>query len=290
MSAPAVSFIVPVYGRLDLTQAFVPNLRDSLPLGLDWEAVFVDDGSTDETPAFLRTLRPPFRSLLLPENGGYARAVNHAVRVARGSTLGLLNNDLVLAPGWLEPMLALLHDQRGVGAVGNIQINPATGLLDHAGVFFDPDGMPSHARKHRARIPRGDWRERNACTAACMLTPHAVFDALGGFDEQYRNGMEDIDYCVRLKTAGWRILVSHRSIVQHLVSSSPGRHDRNAPNTARFRARCAHVAAPWGVHEWPEEYLQRYARRLWKIDPRRGARAVLMLLRRLAARHKNPVA
>ncbi|HEX9782997.1 MAG TPA: glycosyltransferase family 2 protein [Opitutaceae bacterium] len=290
MNTPSISFLVPLFNRLDLTEKFVENLRATVPGDWGWEALLIDDGSTDGTPSFIDGLRAPFRALHMPGNVGYATAMNTGAGAALGSILALLNNDLVLTKGWLEPMLDLLRDEPNVGAVGNIQTNPATGLIDHAGVFFDPEGMPTHAHKHRGRPPRGKWRERNACTAACMLVPRTVFDDVGGFCTEYRNGMEDIDLCVRLRDRGYRIIVSHESVIEHLVSSSPGRHEANSANTEIYRRRCAAIAARWGAKEWPMEYLQRYARRWWKIDPSRGARAVLMLLGLPRRRNKNPVA
>lgn len=297
MDTPAVSFVIPVFNRLDLTRTFVERLPATLPPGLRWEALIIDDASTDDTPSFLATLPPPFRGLRQDRNGGFARAANRGASEASpaSTVLGFLNNDLILRPGWLEPMLDLLESAPRAGAVGNVQVNPATGLVDHAGVFFDLDGMPTHAHKHRARPPRGLWRERNAATAACLLVRRGIWDALGGFCEDYRNGMEDIDLCVRLRRAGHRIYVSHVSVVGHLVSSSPGRHDRNAANTALFRERCASTAARWGREEWAAEYFRRYARRWWRIDPAKAWLALRLLLgfpvpRRFRSRWENPIA
>jgi GT2 family glycosyltransferase len=294
---PEVSFILPVFNRLDLTRDFVARLSGTLPAGLRWEVVIVDDASTDGTAEFLATLAAPFRVLRQENNGGFARAVNRGAAAASptAAVLGLLNNDLILSPGWLEPMLRLLATAPQAGAVGNIQVNPATGLIDHAGVFFDLEGLPTHAHKHRRRLPRGPWRERNAATAACLLVRRALWDSLGGLHEGYRNGMEDIDLCVRLRREGFRIYVSHESVIGHLVSSSPGRHEANAANTELFRQRCAATAARWGREEWAHEYFRRYARRWWRIDPARAWLALRLVLgfplpRRFRPRAENPVA
>lgn len=280
MVFPEVAFVIPVFNRLDLTRAFVAQLPATLPEGLVWHAIVVDDASTDGTASFLATLQSPFQVVSQPANGGFARAVNTGVAAAPPSAtvIGLLNNDLILSRGWLEPMFHLLEHAPEAGAIGNIQVNPATGLVDHAGVFFDLEGMPTHAHKHRARPPRGPWRERNAATAACLLVRRAIWQTLGGFFEGYRNGMEDIDLCVRLRREGHRIYVSHESIVQHLVSSSPGRHENNVHNTELFRQRCARTAARWGRHEWAHEYFRRYARRWWRMNPGKAWLALRLTL------------
>lgn len=289
MSTKDVSIIVPVFNRCDLTSAFVSNLAESTP-GTCWEAVIVDDGSTDETADFLKTLAPPFRYIRLEQNGGYARAVNRGVAATSAPTLALLNNDLVLRPGWLEPMLRLLSLEKSTGAVGNVQINPGSNLVDHAGVFFDPEGMPTHAHKNRRNPPSGPWKERNAVSAACMVVKRYVFDTLGGFDERFRNGMEDIDFCVRLRTAGYRIYVSHESVVDHLVSSSPGRHNSNNQNIELYRGTRAGFAADWGRHEWPMEYFRRYARHWWRMNPSKVILALHMLATQLIyRRNKKPI-
>lgn len=289
MNPPMLTFLIPVFNRLDLTRPFLRSLQQTVP-GDFWEAIVIDDGSTDGTAEFLATLAAPFRGLRLETNGGFARAINRGAVEARGSIFCLLNNDLLLTPRWIEPMLQLLAAAPQAGAIGNVQVNPTTGLIDHAGVFFDPEGMPTHARKNRRRLPHGHWRERSAVTAACMLIHRHVFERMGGFCEEYQNGMEDIDLCVRLKQAGFQILVSHLSIIGHLAGSSPGRHRADGANTEIFRRRCAAIAAPWGRAEWPAEYLQRYARQWWRVNPRRAARALGLLVFGSGDARQKPIA
>src|SRR5206468_659098 len=111
------------------------SLQATLPANLTHEIIFVDDGSTDGTREWLATLREPIRVVLNERNLGYAMANNHAAATARGELLVLLNNDLVLQPHWLEPMLAThaALDERA-GIVGNLQLNARTRELDHAGI------------------------------------------------------------------------------------------------------------------------------------------------------------
>jgi len=142
-----VSFVIPLYNCLPLTQAMVASLQASLPPGLAHEIILVDDGSTDGTREWLATLRPPFQVILHERNLGYAAATNRGAALACGEYLALLNNDLLLAPGWLEPMLAA-HRHLGprAGLVGNIQRQVRTGTVDHCGLQLSLRGKLEHRR------------------------------------------------------------------------------------------------------------------------------------------------
>ena len=271
-----MSIVVPVHNCRELTEACFDSLLRTVDGTV--EVVVVDDASDKETSTYLKSLGAPFRVIRQEANEGYAKSINCGVAEVRAERLLLLNNDTVLTPGWLEPMIELLDREERVGAVGNVQVNPRTGLLDHAGVFFDPEGMPTHARKNRRYPPRGAFREWHAASAACLLMRTEVFRQFSGFDEAYRNGFEDIDLCVRLCEAGYQILVSHRSVILHHVSQSPGRHDHNEANSLLFASRRAATAAVWGRREWPTEYLHRYARYWWRINPRLFVRALGMMI------------
>jgi GT2 family glycosyltransferase len=127
VKAPFVSFVVPLYNHLEQTQAMLESLQASLPANLDYEIILVDDASTDGTREWLQQLNVPrVHTILNPLNGGYARANNTGVALARGEILGLLNNDLLFEPGWLEPMLDILGlPALNAGLVGNVQVRAA---------------------------------------------------------------------------------------------------------------------------------------------------------------------
>lgn len=275
---PHLSIVVPVHNCRDLTRACFASVVRTVRV--EHEVIVVDDASEENTRSYLESLGPPFRVIRQETNQGFAFSVNRGGREARSDRILFLNNDTELTPGWLEPMLELLDSDDSVGAVGNIQVNPRTGLVDHAGVFFDLDGMPTHAHKNRRHPPRAVCTERKAVSAACILMRADVFGRFSGFDEDYRNGMEDIDLCVRLCLAGYRILVANQSVILHHVSQSPGRHDHNDANSRLFAVRRASAAAAWGRREWPREYLRRYARTWWRMNPRLFLRAIGMTLAR----------
>jgi GT2 family glycosyltransferase len=263
-----VSFVIPLYNCLPLTQAMLASLRTSLPAGLEHEIIFVDDGSTDGTRDWLQSLRrsnslgSSVHVVLNERNLGYAGANNRGGAVARGEFLGLLNNDLILAPGWLEPMLAL-QQRLGLraGLVGNVQRNARTGAIDHAGIFINHRGKP----EHNPALPLGlrfrsghTWRRVAAVTGACALVRRELFTRLGGFDEGFANGGEDVDFCLRSHAAGCLSAVALRSVVRHHISASPGRKLRDEQNsrrlTLRWRDELVRLAAADSF--WSQRYLE----------------------------------
>jgi O-antigen biosynthesis protein len=238
------------------------SLRDTIPAGLTHEIVLVDDGSTDGTREWLGSLRdPPFRAVFNERNLGYAAANNRAAAVARGQFLALLNNDLILQPRWLEPMLDAHTRLNGrAGLIGNVQLDAKSGAVDHAGLVVNITGKPVHARALPSRLSRVFRAVRTvpAVTGACVLVARDLWQQLGGFDESYVNGGEDIDLCFRARAAGRINAVALRSVVRHHVSASPGRKARDEQNSYRLAQRWREqliAAADDGTRTWCREYL-----------------------------------
>ncbi len=255
--APQLSVVTALFNCLPLTQAMTAALQATLPAGLTHEIILVDDGSTDGTREWLATLGAPFRVVLNPKNMGYGAANNHGAALARGEYLALLNNDLVLGPGWLEPMLAA-HRSLGsrAGIIGNVQTDARSGVTDHAGIVFNHQGKPEHDRARPAAAAR--WfrpvRPMPAVTGACMLLTTALWRELGAFDEAYINGCEDVDLCLRAAAAGRINAVARRSVIGHHISSSPGRKRRDEANTQRLAERWRANLDRLGVPAWCRAY------------------------------------
>lgn len=272
---PGLSIITALFNRLDLTRGFIEQLQPLIATK-PMEVVLVDDGSTDGTREFLQTLAPPFRVILNETNLGYAGSNNRGARATSGDFLFFLNNDLVLGSGWIEPMLAEVV-KRDAGMIGNIQRNAASGHIDHAGIVFTPWGIPEHYGQNYLRLPaRSDWTFP-AVTAACCAVERSKFLEVGGFDEAYRNGMEDIDLCLRLRAAGLRNRVAPRSQVGHHISSSPGRKVADQANIRRFLEKWGDETREIGWQDWPLHYLRRHARKPWQLNGPKTWHALTML-------------
>jgi GT2 family glycosyltransferase len=257
-----VSFIIPLFNHLAHTQAMLASLRATIPAGLAHEIILIDDDSTDGTQAWLEGLSDPRLHVLLnPSNLGYAKTNNAGARMAKGEVLGFLNNDLLLEPGWLEPMLALLESPTlNAACVGNVQHRVADAALDHAGVRLTCLGQFEHIQALAEAGP--GYAPVLAVTGACMLIRRADFEQVGGFDEAFVNGCEDVDLCYRLRAARKSVYVANTSRIRHHVSLSRGReslqNERNSRHLfGKWRAQIKNeLSAQWAalLQAGPEAY------------------------------------
>ncbi len=262
---PRVSVVTPLYNCLAHTQAMVASLQRTLPRWVSHEIILVDDGSTDGTREWLAGLGDPFRVVLNERNLGFAAATNRGAAVARGRILALLNNDLVFRRGWLRPMLsALSFLGRRAGLVGNVQVDAASLEVDHSGIRVNLQGKPEHDRRAPGLLslifrpaPRVF-----AVTGACVLIRADTWRSLGGFDEAYVNGCEDIDLCLRARELGLKNVVALRSRVLHHVSSSPGRKLRDEENTRRLVLRWRRELAVAACRPIAKEHFVELIRRV----------------------------
>jgi len=241
MSSPTCSIVIPVFNRAELTRECLAALRDTASRDR-YELIVVDNASSDDTAALLEGHPLSPRTIRNDQNLGFARACNQGADAARGEFVLFLNNDTVPQPGWLEPLLEIVGREPDVAAVGNRLLYPDSRLIQHAGVAFD---LPGPTPYHLWRSFPADWppanqqRDLDAVTAACVLVRRSVFLDLGGFDERYRNGFEDIDFCLRLREKGHRIVYCPESVVWHHKSMSEGRNAHDEPNAELFLQRWA---------------------------------------------------
>jgi GT2 family glycosyltransferase len=222
MPEPPVSIVIPTFNRLDLTEQCLDGLERATPPGLA-EVIVVDNASTDGTPAFLRDEEAlgRLRAILNSENVGFGRACNAGAAIGRGSHLLFLNNDTIVQPGWLEPMLACLEADPEIGIVGSRLVYPDW-TIQHAGIVLGGRSIPDHAyRCLPADAPEVlEARDYPAVTGACLLIRGGLFQQLGGFSEEYAMYVEDIDLCFGAWTAGYRIHYCPASVVVHLENAS----------------------------------------------------------------------
>jgi O-antigen biosynthesis protein len=191
--------------------------------GVDIEVVVVAGVEMPEaTIAELRDLGSQVRIVDYREAFNFSAVVNLGAAHATGEHLLLLNDDTeVISGDWLQKMVDACEP--GVGAVG-AKLLFEDGSLQHAGHTYRTSldhvgfGLPGDS------VGRGDLltrrREVAGVTAACMLTPFAVFDAVGGFSELLPGNYNDVDYCMKLRMAGWSIVYEPAAALYHFESQS----------------------------------------------------------------------
>jgi hypothetical protein len=144
--------------------------------------------------------------------------------------------------------------------IGNVQVDAASGAVDHAGIVINRQGKPVHDRQRPPFLSRlfAPVRRVPAVTGACLLVTRALWRELGGFDEAYVNGCEDIELCFQARAAGRENAVALRSVVRHHVSASLGRKLRDEENSYRLARRWQREfidAADEATRDWCREYL-----------------------------------
>ncbi len=257
MSRYRVSIVIPLYNNVAYTEACLHALAATTPDGL-YEVVLVDNGSTDATPALLDSIDGDVQIIRNERNLGFAVASNQGAAAARGRDIVFLNNDTVAQPGWLEPLIAAVDADETVGAVGSRLLYP-DGTLQHAGVVtYEHEGAfaigasHDHHRCPATHPPAMRRQSIDVVTGACMLVRREALEQAGGFDEGYWNGNEDVDLCLTLRAAGWRVIYEPASLLIHHESvSGPERFRLVDQNVERLQQRWAgRYLPPLLVTDW----------------------------------------
>ena len=241
MRSPRCSLIVPIHNGLEFLEPMLASLRACTPDGL-FELILSDDGSGEETWRFLEGQRGWAEVVLSTENKGFAAACNAGAARARGEFLVFLNTDIEFKPGWLEALISAADEDDKIGAVGCKLLYPE-GTIQHGGVFLRDDQLdrvPLIASHDHVGKPSNDLEANQpadllAVTAAAVLIRRTASDEVGGFDEGYFNGYEDVDLCLKLGQAGWRIVYEPSCELIHFESKSgANRFAATKANQRRF--------------------------------------------------------
>ncbi len=215
----------------------------------DFEVVIVDTGSVESaTRELYRQYEERIRTVPYEGEFNFSKACNLGARSTRGELLLFLNNDTeILHTDWIERLVQWL-DLKKVGIVGCKLLYPS-GEIQHAGVILSMGGLSAHLFRE---MPENSttmfgsdcwYRNLSAVTAACLLIPRELFDSLNGFDEEFHLNYSDLDLCLRVRQADYRIVYTPDARVIHHEAVS---HSRQIPREDFERA-----AGKWG------EFLKR---------------------------------
>jgi GT2 family glycosyltransferase len=241
------SIIIPVFNRADLTKQCLTQLA-KVTDGVQYEVIIVDNHSSDGTSEFLESLSGDVQIIRNSTNLGFAKACNQGARAAQGRYLVFLNNDTIPKSGWLDPLIAEVNSCDEVAVVGSKLLYPDN-TIQHAGVVISRNSlMPYHLFRGvpERMLAVNVRREFQAVTAACMLVRKLTFEEVGGFDEGFVNGYEDVDLCLKIRQLGKKVVYQPKSCLYHLESQTPDRKKYDEENFLRLIARWEHQ---WLVDE-----------------------------------------
>jgi GT2 family glycosyltransferase len=250
---PGVSILIPFRDHIDLTRQCVKAIR-AHTAGVKFEIILLDNWSQSlEAEKFCaeQANHPDTRVLRIAEPFNYSRINNRGAQAAAYPFLLMLNNDVFVShPDWLRTLLNEALADPSVGAVGAKLLYP-NGTVQHAGVVIGVGGIAEHAFRG---IP-GDGpgylaraistADVGAVTAACMLVRREAFDRVGGFDEaELTVAFNDVDLCIKLREAGYRIVFTPDCIAEHRESLSRG-DDFDETKLSRFMLENEVMQARW---------------------------------------------
>jgi O-antigen biosynthesis protein len=250
---PLVSVIIPTRDRCDFLRKCIDGLVNRTnykPL----EIVIVDNGSSEpDSLAFLADLRTRPGFQILQDNGpfNFSRLVNRGVVASSGEICVLLNNDVdVINADWLNELVS--HASRPeVGAVG-AKLYYADDTLQHGGVILGLGYVGAHEHKHVQRSSDGYFgrlkltHSLSCVTGACLAVRRAVYEALGGFDETHLTvAFNDVDFCIRVREAGYGIIWTPYAELYHYESLSRG-YETTPEKANRFAAEINYMRTKWG--------------------------------------------
>ena len=222
MQKSRTAVIVLNFNGSKLLAEYLPSVIKNSP---EAEVLVADNNSTDESLEFLRKFFPQVSILTLVKNFGFTGGYNIALKKVQADFYVLLNSDVEVTPGWLNPMIDLAVSDPGIAAIQPKILSfkdkskfeyagAAGGLMDRFGYPFCRGRLFSELEADEGQY--NEISEIFWATGACLFIRSSDFHAVGGFDDSFFAHMEEIDLCWRLKNKGRKIYYMPHSTVYHL--------------------------------------------------------------------------
>jgi GT2 family glycosyltransferase len=276
---PLISVLIPNKDQIGMLERCLQAIceRTEYP---NYEVLVIENNSTEaETFSYYKALSKRYeRVRLLSWKGGfhYSAINNFAVEEAKGEYVILLNNDVeILTPDWIEEML-MFGQREDVGAVGALLYYPNR-TVQHAGVILGIGGVAGHAHKHLREGNMGYFyrlsvvQNLSAVTGACMLLRASLYRSLGGMSMEFPVAFNDVDLCMRIRKAGYRIVFTPFAKGYHHESLSRGKED-TPEKQARFLQEINRFREKWGkeLERGDPYYHPRLTLQREDFSPKRG--------------------
>jgi GT2 family glycosyltransferase len=220
---PTVAIVILNWNGNHFLQQFLPSVLASSYKNA--EIIVADNASTDDSVVWLQQNHPAVRIILLAKNFGFAKGYNEALKQVDADYYILLNSDVEVQPGWIEPVIALMESDKKIGACQpKILMESNRKMFEYAGAgggWIDNLGYPFA----RGRVfdtceeDNGQYDDTAAifwASGAAMFVRSNVYHNCGRLDEYFFTHMEEIDLCWRMQLAGYSIMVCPQSVVYHV--------------------------------------------------------------------------
>ena len=228
---PSVAVVILNYNGRKLLEKYLPPVFETTYA--NYKIYVADNASKDDSIAYLKDKFPNVSIIKLNRNHGFAKGYNLALKELEEDYFVLLNSDVKVTEGWLDPMVDLMESDRRIAAVQpKIKAYRAPEYFEHAGAasgWIDFLGYPFCRGRILDTIEKdkGQYDQVSEifwASGACLLIRGPLFKNFKGFDEEFFAHMEEIDLCWRLKRAGYKIMFTPRSVVYHFGGATLGYH------------------------------------------------------------------
>ncbi len=217
------------------------------------EVVVADNGSTDESVAWIEATYPSVRVIRLDRNYGFSEGYNRALREVEATYYILLNSDVETPKGWIEPLIRTMRQHPEVAACApKLRSSERRNEFEYAGAsggFIDYLGYPFCRGRLLRTLEQDEGQYDDPCeifwaSGAALCCRAEVWHTMGGLDGDYFAHMEEIDLAWRMQLAGWRLRVVPESVVYHygggtLQTDSPRKIYLNHRNNLTMLCKCA---------------------------------------------------
>ena len=220
---PSVAIVILNWNGKKYLEQFLPSVL--LSTYAEKQIIIADNGSTDDSINFLQEVYPQVTILRNSCNEGFAKGYNTALKQVKGDYYVLLNSDVEVTPGWIEPIIDLMEANSNIAACQPKLLSSQNkkrfeyagasgGWLDHLGYPFMRGRVFDYCEEDH-----GQYEEAGPCfwaSGAALFVRSVVYHEMGGLDEYFFAHQEEIDLCWRMQLAGYLIYVQPASVVYHL--------------------------------------------------------------------------
>ena len=268
-----LSVITLTLNKLEYTKNFIESLKKYTK---DFELIIVDNGSTDGTVEYIKSM-PDIKLIQNTENKGFSAGNNQGIEIAQGEYIGFLNNDILLYPNWFEACKRVFENEKA-GFVSPRHINP----------HYDNTNPKKYIKYFQGfHYDKPYEKSFDECVFSCVITKREVLDKIGVFDENFFPAFfEDNDLKYRAIEAGYGIYVTNEAGFYHFGSVTSVKHSANMEkNRAYYYSK--HPLAEYLSISGAEKFqLQRMAKQ-FKVFPLNKIYAVHLLFIKLINRIKK---